>query len=148
MQGRRLRTSRTRRTQPKALSQQAHVQAPAAKRTGHDEEGHKGGKAHFRFHHDDCNEQADSEDFSDPGSGTDFHSTPVDSATLYGVTHSLSIAGVATGLPNDSAKLVIYRGQISSLRVPFCCLGCPSKREELSSGSNFLITFPLLKASL
>jgi len=51
-------------------------------------------------------------------------------------------------LPNGSAKLGIYRGHISSLRVAFCCLGCPQNRDELLPGSNFLITFPLLKASL
>jgi hypothetical protein len=66
-----------------------------------DEEGRNGGKAHFKFHHDDCNEQADSEDFSDPGSGTDFHSTRVDSATYNDVAHSLTVTGLGTnnGLP-------------------------------------------------
>jgi hypothetical protein len=66
-----------------------------------DEPGKKGGTAHFRFHHDDCNQEPDTEDFSDPGSGTDFHSTKVTSATFDGVAHSVTIAGLGTnnGLP-------------------------------------------------
>jgi hypothetical protein len=66
-----------------------------------DEPGRIGGKAHFSFHHDDCNQQPDSEDFSDPGSGTDFHSTQVKSATFDNVAHSVTIAGLGTnnGLP-------------------------------------------------
>jgi hypothetical protein len=67
--------------------------------TGHegdgqgDIRGEKGGSAHFRFHHDDCNEEPDSEVFSDPSSGTDFQSTQVTSATFDDVAHSVTIAG-------------------------------------------------------
>jgi hypothetical protein len=66
-----------------------------------DERGEKGGNAHFRFHHDDCNEQPDDEEFSDPGSGTDFHSTKNTSVTRDDVAHSVTIAGlgVNNGLP-------------------------------------------------
>lgn len=66
-----------------------------------DEPGKKGGTAHFRFHHDDCNQEPDTEDFSDPGSGTDFLSTKVTSATFDGVAHSVTITGLGTnnGLP-------------------------------------------------
>ncbi len=66
-----------------------------------DEPGKKGGSAHFRFHHDDCNQEPDTEDFSDPGAGTDFHATKVTSATFDGVAHSVTIAGMGTnnGLP-------------------------------------------------
>jgi hypothetical protein len=74
---------------------------------GHEEDGEgdvrgeKGGDAHFRFHHDDCGEQPDDEEFSDPGSGEDFHSTEVKSATRDDVAHSVTIAGlgVSNGLP-------------------------------------------------
>jgi hypothetical protein len=63
--------------------------------------GHNGGKASFKLHHDDCHEQPDSADFSDSGSGTDFHSTRVDSAAYNDVAHSLTITGMGTnnGLP-------------------------------------------------
>jgi hypothetical protein len=63
--------------------------------------GNKGGSAHFHFHEDDCNLQPDSEDFSDPGSGTDFHSTQVTSVAYDTVTHTVTIAGLGTnnGLP-------------------------------------------------
>jgi hypothetical protein len=61
-----------------------------------DEPGKKGGSAHFRFHHDDCNQEPDTEDFSDPGAGTDFHSTKVTSATFNSVAHSVTIAGSGT----------------------------------------------------
>src|SRR5712692_8866856 len=66
-----------------------------------DEPGKNGGTAHFRFHHDDCNQEPDSEDFSDPHSGTDFHSAKVTSATFNGVAHTVTIAGLGTnnGLP-------------------------------------------------
>jgi hypothetical protein len=66
-----------------------------------DERGEKGGDAHFRMHHDDCHEQPDDEEFSDPGSGEDFHSTEVNSATRDDAAHSVTIAGlgVSNGLP-------------------------------------------------
>jgi hypothetical protein len=63
--------------------------------------GNKGGSAHFHFHEDNCNLQPDSEDFSDPSSGTDFHSTQVTSVAYDTVTHTVTIAGLGTdnGLP-------------------------------------------------
>jgi hypothetical protein len=74
---------------------------------GHEEDGEgdvrgeKGGNAHFRFHHDDCHEQPDDEEFSDPGSGEDFHSTQETSVTRDDVAHSVTITGlgVSNGLP-------------------------------------------------
>jgi len=66
-----------------------------------DEPGSNGGKAHFSFHEDDCNQQPESEDFSDPSSGTDFHSTQVNSVAYDTVAHAVTIAGLGTnnGLP-------------------------------------------------
>jgi len=63
--------------------------------------GNKGGSAHFHFHEDNCNLQPDSEDFSDPSSGTDFHSTQVTSVAYDNVAHTVTIAGLGTnnGLP-------------------------------------------------
>ena len=63
--------------------------------------GRNGGSAHFHVHEDDCNRQQDSEDFSDPGSGTDFHSTQVNSVSYDNVAHTVTIAGLGTnnGLP-------------------------------------------------
>jgi hypothetical protein len=74
---------------------------------GHEEDGEgdvrgeKGGDAHFRFHHDDCHEQPDDEEFSDPGAGEDFHSTQETSVTRDDVAHSVTITGlgVSKGLP-------------------------------------------------
>jgi len=63
--------------------------------------GNNGSSAHFRFHEDNCNLQPESEDFSDPSSGTDFHSTQVTSVAYGAVTHTVTIAGLGTnnGLP-------------------------------------------------
>jgi hypothetical protein len=63
--------------------------------------GNNGGSAHFHFHEDNCNLQPDSESFSDPSSGTDFHSTQVTSVAYDTVTHTVTIAGLGTdnGLP-------------------------------------------------
>ena len=66
-----------------------------------DEPGSKGGKAHFDMHEDDCNQQPEKEDFSDPSSGTDFHATQVNSVAYDNVAHTVTIAGLGTnnGLP-------------------------------------------------
>jgi hypothetical protein len=63
--------------------------------------GNNGGSAHFHFHEDNCNLQPESESFSDPGSGTDFHSTQVTSVAYDTLTHKVTIAGLGTdnGLP-------------------------------------------------
>ena len=63
--------------------------------------GDHGGNAHFHFHHDDCDATGEDEDFNDPGSGTDFHSTQVTSVAFDNVAHTVTIAGLGTdnGLP-------------------------------------------------
>jgi hypothetical protein len=63
--------------------------------------GINGGRAHFHFHEDNCNQQPGKEDFSDPSSGTDFHSTQVTSVAYDNVAHTVTIAGLGTnkGLP-------------------------------------------------
>ena len=63
--------------------------------------GRNGGSARFHLHENDCNRQEDSADFSDPGSGTDFRSTQVNSVSRDNVTHTVTIAGLGTnhGLP-------------------------------------------------
>jgi hypothetical protein len=63
--------------------------------------GKNGGKASFSVHEDDCNEGGDSADFSDPSSGTEFHSTKVTSVAYDGVAHSVTMTGLGTnnGLP-------------------------------------------------
>jgi hypothetical protein len=63
--------------------------------------GKNGGKAHFHFHEDNCNQLPESEDFSDSSSGTDFHSTQVTSVAYDSVAHSITIAGLGTnnGVP-------------------------------------------------
>jgi hypothetical protein len=72
-----------------------------------DEPGKKGGSAHFRFHHDDCNQEPDTEDFSDPGAGTDFHSTKVTSATFNSVAHSVTITGFGTNNGSPVAFTIV-----------------------------------------
>jgi hypothetical protein len=72
-----------------------------------DEPGKNGGTAHFRFHHDDCNQEPDTEDFSDPGSRTDFHSTKVTSAAFDGVAHSVTIAGLGTNNGSPVAFTIV-----------------------------------------
>lgn len=72
-----------------------------------DERGREGGEAHFHVHHDDCNPGGDSEDFSDPGSGTDFHSTRVDSVTFDDVAHSVTIAGLGTNNGSQVAFTIV-----------------------------------------
>jgi len=80
---------------------------------GHEEDGdgdirgEKGGDAHFRFHHDDCNQEPDDEDFSDPGAGTDFHSTKVTSATFNSVAHSVTITGFGTNNGSPVAFTIV-----------------------------------------
>jgi hypothetical protein len=66
-----------------------------------DEPGKNGGKATFSVHEDDCNRQGDSAHYSDPGSGTDFYSTQVNSVAYDDVAHTVTIAGLGTnnGLP-------------------------------------------------
>jgi hypothetical protein len=61
-----------------------------------DEPGSNGGKASFDFHEDDCNQQPQKEDFSDPSSGTDFHGTQVNSVAYDNVAHTVTIAGLGT----------------------------------------------------
>src|SRR6266568_4826935 len=63
--------------------------------------GKNGGTAHFHFHEDDCGQQPESEDFSDPDSGIDFHSTQVTAVTFDAVEHAVTIVGMGTnnGLP-------------------------------------------------
>jgi hypothetical protein len=72
-----------------------------------DEPGKNGGSAHFRIHEDDCNPQKDSEDFSDPGSGTDFHSTQVNSVAYDDVAHTVTIAGLGTNNGSPVAFTIV-----------------------------------------
>jgi hypothetical protein len=80
---------------------------------GHEEDGdgdirgEKGGDAHFRFHHDDCDQEPDDEEFSDPGAGTDFHSTKVTSATFNSVAHSVTITGFGTNNGSPVAFTIV-----------------------------------------
>jgi hypothetical protein len=77
--------------------------------------GNKGGSAHFHFHEDNCNLQPESESFSDPGSGTDFHSTQVTSVAYDTVTHTVTIAGLGT---NNSLPVAFTIVAVDSSLVP------------------------------
>jgi hypothetical protein len=61
-----------------------------------DEPGKNGGTAQMDFHEDDCNQQPEKEDYSDPGAGIDFHSTQVLGVTYDEVAHTVTIAGLGT----------------------------------------------------
>jgi len=63
--------------------------------------GKNGGSAHFHFHEDDCDQQPESEAFSDPSAGVNFQSTQVTAVTYDDVAHTVTIVGVGTnnGLP-------------------------------------------------
>jgi len=80
-----------------------------------DEPGNKGGSAHFSFHEDDCNQQPESEDFSDPSSGTDFHSTQVNSVAYDNVAHTVTIAGLGT---NNGFSVAFTIVAVDSSLVP------------------------------
>jgi hypothetical protein len=58
--------------------------------------GKNRGTAKMDFHEDDCIQQSEKEDFSDPGSGIDFHSTQVTAVTYNDVAHSVTIVGLGT----------------------------------------------------
>jgi hypothetical protein len=77
--------------------------------------GRNGGKASFRVHEDDCNESGDSADFSDPGSGTDFHSTNTTSSTYDGSAHSLTMTGLGT---NNGVPVAFTIVAVDSTLVP------------------------------
>jgi hypothetical protein len=77
--------------------------------------GNNGGSAHFHFHEDNCNLQPESESFSDPGSGTDFHSTQVTSVAYDTVTHTVTIAGLGT---NNSLPVAFTIVAVDSSLVP------------------------------
>jgi hypothetical protein len=68
-----------------------------------DMDGKDSGKAHVHSHGESCegqnNQQGDVEE-SDPGSGTDFHSTSVSSATFTADEGSQTLTMVGTGLDN------------------------------------------------
>jgi len=68
-----------------------------------DEAGKNGGIAQMDFHEDDCNQQPEKEDFSDPGAGIDFHATQVLAVTYDEVAHTVTIAG----LGNNNAILPV-----------------------------------------
>src|SRR5207302_1860027 len=54
------------------------------------------GATNTHVHEDDYNQKPETEDFSDPGSGIDFHSTQVTAVTYDDVAHTVTIAGLGT----------------------------------------------------
>jgi len=80
-----------------------------------DEPGSNGGKASFDFHEDDCNQQPQKEDFSDPSSGTDFHGTQVNSVAYDNVAHTVTIAGLGT---NNGVPVAFTIVAVDSSLVP------------------------------
>jgi hypothetical protein len=61
-----------------------------------DEPGRNGGTAYMDFHEDDCNQQPEKEEYSDLGSGIDFHSTQVTAVAYDDVAHAVTIVGLGT----------------------------------------------------
>src|SRR5581483_12149134 len=79
------------------------------------EAGKHGGQAHFHFHHDNCNQEQDTEDYSDAGSGVNFHSTQVTSATFDDVAHTVTIVGTGTDNGNPLSFTIVA---VDSALVP------------------------------
>src|SRR5437588_562783 len=70
----------------------------------------------FHFHHDDCGASAESETYSDPGAGTNFQSTQVNSVTYDDVAQSMTIVG--TGTDNGASVAFTIVAVDSSLLPP------------------------------
>jgi hypothetical protein len=103
-----------------------------------DVSGTKGGSAHFHFHEDNCNLQPESEAFSDPSSGTDFHSTQVTSVAYDTIGHTVTIVGLGTN---------------SGLPVPFTIVGVdsslvPPGRFSIILGSGYSNSGNLLNGTI
>src|SRR5205814_10063702 len=58
-----------------------------------DHNGKHGGKAHFDFNRDECNQGSDSADYTDSGSGVNFKSTQISSATFDDTAHTVTLTG-------------------------------------------------------
>jgi hypothetical protein len=97
-----------------------------------DEPGNKGGSAHFSFHHDDCGLQPESETFSDPSSGTDFHSTQVNAVAYDNVAHTVTIAGLGT---NNGAPVAFTIIATDSTLVPPGMFSVTLSNGYVNSGS-------------
>jgi hypothetical protein len=80
-----------------------------------EEPGKKGGPAYMHVHEDDCVEQPDREDYSDPGSNTYFHSTQNTAVTYDNLTHSVTIAGLGT---NNNVPVAFSITAVDSSLVP------------------------------
>jgi len=63
--------------------------------------GKNGGNGQFHMHHGHCDDQGEGDDFKDDSSGTDFHSSQVNSVTYDDAAHTVTVAGLGTnnGLP-------------------------------------------------
>jgi hypothetical protein len=72
-----------------------------------EEAGKKGGRAYMHVHEDDCIEQPDREDYSDPSAGKEFHSTQNTAVTYDSVAHSVTIAGLGTNNGSQVAFTII-----------------------------------------
>jgi hypothetical protein len=77
--------------------------------------GKQGGTANFQFHEDNCDQQPESESFSDPNSGIDFHSTQVTSVSFDEVEHAVTIVGIGT---NNSLPVAFTIVAVDSTLVP------------------------------
>jgi hypothetical protein len=78
--------------------------------------GKKGGKAAFSFNYDDSNQATGSASFSDSGSGVNFQSTQVTTATFDEVAHTVTLTG--SGIDNGSPVAFTIVAADSSLAPP------------------------------
>src|SRR4030081_1086874 len=78
--------------------------------------GKRGGNAQFNFNHDECNQDPDSESFSDSGSGVNFQATQVTAATFDQVAHTVTLTGNGTDNGNPVAFTIVAAD--SSLASP------------------------------
>jgi hypothetical protein len=80
-----------------------------------DENGKHGGKAHFDFNRDECNQGSDSADYTDSGSGVNFQSTQISSATFDDATHTVTLTGSGT---NNGVPVTFTIVAVDSSLVP------------------------------
>jgi hypothetical protein len=78
--------------------------------------GKHGGQDHFNFNYDDSIQLTGSASFSDPGSGVNFQSSQVTSATFNDVAHTVTLTG--SGTDNGSPVAFTIVAADSSLAAP------------------------------
>jgi len=78
--------------------------------------GKHGGAAQFSFNYDDSNQPTGSASYSDAGSGINFQSAQINSATFNDTTHTVTLAGLGTNNGRSVSFTIVAAD--SSLAAP------------------------------